>query len=102
MIRGTTPTHIFTTGVDLSTVSVLWLTYKQGTKVLTKSLEDITIDSEDTTRFSVTLSQSDTLRFDAGAYVGIQLRVLLADGTALASDIITLGAGEILKDGVIE
>ncbi|MCR4671999.1 MAG: hypothetical protein K5637_02015 [Lachnospiraceae bacterium] len=100
MIRGTTPTHIFQTGVDLSTVSTLWLTYRQRYKVVTKTLDDVTIDENDTTQFSVTLTQKETLLFEPGiAY--IQCRALTASGTALASPSISLMIADIQKDGEI-
>lgn len=101
MRRGTTPTHIFSTGVDLTQASVLWLTYQQGTLKLTKQLSDITIDPQNNKKFSVTLTQADTLQFATDRPVQIQLRVLMANGTACASDVITLDIGRILKDGVI-
>ena len=36
MIRGTTPTHVFTTDVDLSDATVVYVTYAQGSKKLEK------------------------------------------------------------------
>lgn len=44
MYRGTTPTNVFRTDVDLENASVLFVSYKQNGKVvLEKSLEDVSV-----------------------------------------------------------
>lgn len=105
MIRGTTPTHVFTKLPVLSTeIKEVWITYLQrGREVLTKTIADaefIDNPEEDTTILQVTLSQEDTLKFNYGPAT-VQLRVLLIDNTALASDEVPIEVKRIIKDGVI-
>lgn len=98
MIRGTTPTHVFETDVDLRNFRI-YITYKQrGSIVIEKTNEDCTITS---TSVTVKLTQDDTLRFNIDAPVKIQIRAVAVSGDAIASDIIDTTAREILKDGVI-
>lgn len=99
MRRGTTPTHVFNTDIDLSEASVIWLTYKQNGNVLfTKEMPDMTI-TEDS--ISVELSQEETLQFVPDKTVKIQIRARFADGSAIASNVIQTTANTILKEGVI-
>jgi hypothetical protein len=98
MYRGTTPTNVFRTDVDLSNASVLFITYKQGGKlVLEKSIEDVQIEKKN---LIVELSQKDTLLFSEGI-VTIQIRAKFPDGSAIASSLIRTSTYEILKDGEI-
>ncbi len=100
MQRGTTPTHTFTFGDSLSGAlfDKIFITYKQGEKVIVeKSADEIDV-TEDS--FIVSLTQKETLLFSPGQ-VQIQIRVKTADGKALASNILTASANEILKDGEI-
>ena len=99
MIRGTTPTHIFTTDIDLRGAAVLFLTYKQNqAKVLEKNIEDVTIEED---KITVTLTQQETLMFNTTMRVEMQIRVRFPDGSALASDIMHAPVERILKGGVI-
>lgn len=99
MYRGTTPTNIFTSELDLSTADVLYITYKQLGKVLVeKTKSDVTFGDGTIT---VTLTQDDTLKFSEDKYVYVQIRARFADGSAVASNIIETPAQAILKDGVI-
>ena len=82
MYRGTTPTNVFRTDVDLSNASVLFITYKQGGKLVLE------------------LSQKDTLLFSEGI-VTIQIRAKFPDGSTIASSLIRTSTYEILKDGEI-
>jgi len=78
--------------------SAVFITYWQnGEVVLEKTAADITPTE---TGFELSLSQAETLKFVPGP-VKIQLRAKLPDGTAIASDIISTSAKEILKDGAI-
>lgn len=99
MVRGTTPTHTFTlpASVPCETIDLLAISYAQrGEVVLEYSLDDVTIADN---TISVTLSEADTLLFDASDNeVEIQLRAGI--GTKrLASDIIKTTVKRILKDG---
>lgn len=98
MYRGTTPTHIFRTDVDLTKASVLFISYEQnGAIVLEKTRKEIEIKKD---KLLVCLSQRETLLFSEGIVV-IQIRAKFPDGSAIASDIIRTTAQEILKDGEI-
>ena len=105
--RGTTPTHIFKTSVDLSNAQELYLTYKQGDNVrIEKTLEDVTIEPVvDDEKFQslvrVTLTQADTLGLKANEFVDIQARVKFPNEKALASDILNVPVRGILKEGII-
>ena len=99
MRRGTTPTHEFTTDIDLTDASKIYITYKQGGTVkLEKALPDITVSP---TKLTVTLTQEETLAFSINKGVEIQIRALLVSGEAIASNVITTTAQKILKEGVI-
>lgn len=98
-IRGTTPTHTFTTDVDLSEATEVYVTYSQNDKVIVeKTINDATISE---TKLVVELSQKDTLLFDDRCKVEIQIRAIFVDGTAIASNIMSVPVGKILKDGEI-
>ena len=99
MIRGTTPTHVFETDVDLSDAEVLYVTYRQGTIVVEKTKDDCEVTSDSV---SVKLTQKETLLFKAGNYnTEVQIRARFADGTAVASNTIDLDVSPILKRGEI-
>ncbi|KXI16087.1 hypothetical protein HMPREF3230_01224 [Gardnerella vaginalis] len=98
MYRGTTPTNVFRTDVDLENASVLFVSYKQNGKVvLEKSLEDVSVKK---TLVTVNLTQKETLLFQNGI-VTIQIRAKFPDNTAIASNLIRTTAEEIVKDGEI-
>lgn len=98
MYRGTTPTNVFRTDVDLENASVLFVSYKQNGKVvLEKSLEDVSVKK---TLVTVNLTQKETLLFQDGI-VTIQIRAKFPDNTAIASNLIRTTAKEIVKDGEI-
>ena len=99
IIRGTTPTNVFNTNVDLTDAEEIYVTYAQkGNVVINKYIEDLEVE---TNNVRVTLTQVDTLKLDTVYDVEIQIRALFDDGTAIASDIITVDVERILKDGVI-
>ena len=100
MWRGTTPTHTFTLpeGIRAADFVSIYITYSQnGSPVLEKTKADMSFE-ENVIR--LTFSQADSLLFDAGP-VKIQLRAKTASGQAVASDIVSTTAKEILKDGEI-
>lgn len=100
MRRGTTPTHIFTTDVDLSSATVMFVTYQQyGRTIIEKTLEDGIKVFED--HIEVPITQEDTLAIRHDAQVQIQIRVGFEDGSRLASNIMHTCAFDILKDGEI-
>ena len=100
MWRGTTPTYNFTLpdGVRLEDFSTVYLTFAQnGHNVLEKTKDELESTDDG---FRLLFSQADTLCFSPGP-VKIQIRARLRDGNAVASDIISTTALEVLKDGEI-
>lgn len=99
MRRGTTPTHIFTTDVDLTDAAVIYITYKQGGQtVLEKTGDALTVtEAQITTK----LTQEETLAFSINGQVEIQIRARFEDGSAIASQVMRTTANVILKEGVI-
>ncbi len=97
MTRGTTPTHTFTLPFEAGDITILNIAYAQrGDIVLEKDLTDCTVSGNTLT---VTLSEQDTLMFDASdSKVEIQLRAGIGD-KRLASEIITTTVRRILKEG---
>lgn len=101
MIRGTTPTLEFTMPFDTSLIAELYITITQnGATALEKTLSDCNCND---TSVSLTLTQEDTLRLEQKPYLDseMQIRVRTIAGEALASNIMRIYVGRILKDGVI-
>lgn len=97
--RGSTPTHIFNTSVDLRDADAIYITYQQaGRTIVEKDKSDIEVFED---KVQVHLSQDDTLLFSTNLYVHIQVRAKFMDGTAIVSNIISARAGKLLKQGVI-
>ncbi len=102
LIRGTTPTIIITvqTEIDLHQVAEVWIYISQQNKVrVDKQLEDVTFDY-DHRKMSVTLTQNDTLALKEGDAL-FQIRLLLMDGTALATLASKVDVKPVYKPGVI-
>lgn len=100
MTRGTTPTHTFTTDIDLSGADEIYVTYKQGNKTVCEyTLENGVTATEDTV--VVTLSQADTLAANPNHSLFVQIRAAFPNGTRVASNIIQLNVGTVLKEGEI-
>ena len=102
LIRGTTPTIVITvqTEIDLHQVSEVWIYISQQNKVrVDKQLEDVTFDYENR-KMTVTLSQDDTLALKEGEAL-FQIRLLLVDGTALATLASKVDVKPVYKPGII-
>lgn len=107
MIRGTTQNLIFNIGIDTSEVSQLWLTFSrynhENAEIITKTIDDVILNG---TNIEVALSQEDTLLLNESnvkdKVVYIQLRALLNDGQALASNVVEITVNHLLKGGVIQ
>ena len=98
MRRGTTPTITITTDIDLTSAINMFVTFKQGDRiVLEKTLEDVIITSQTVV---CNLTQEDTLSIKDGM-VRFQIRATLVDGSKVASNIMVASADEILKGGAI-
>ena len=105
MRRGTTPVIVLNTGMDLSQVAKLYVTFAQeGNTIIEKDETECDIDEG---KIIITLTQEDTLLFTHSNdrrrcnNVAIQVRVRFENGTAMASNIVTTNVKEILKDGEI-
>ena len=98
--RGTTPTHIITTDVDLRDAKNIYITYSQNTyNVVEKTKDDLEELTEE--YIKVRLTQSETLRFKEKGKILVQIRAIFADGTAIESNMMETNANKILKEGVI-
>ena len=100
MIRGTTPTHIFTIPFDVALIADLRISYAQcGKEILTKTKNDATLDGNTIT---VTLTQEDTLKFECSKRVAdIQVKVLTVEDDVVISDVITLNVERCLNNEVL-
>lgn len=102
LIRGTTPTIVINIkdDIDLSLITEIWVYISQQNKVqVDKKLEDISFDY-DNKQISLKLTQQDTLNLKAGNAL-FQIRMLLKDGTALATGGSQITINEIYKTGII-
>lgn len=100
--RGTTPTININvkSEIDLALISVIWVYITQNNRVvIDKELKDCTIDTENRI-ISLDLSQTDTLKLKVGEGL-FQIRLLLTNGTALATKASRISVEEVYKDGVI-
>ena len=95
--RGTTPVNTFYVNVDLREATIFVSYAQRGRIVVEKTGSDLDV-TEDS--IEIRLTQQDTLAFKPGE-VRIQIRYVLQDGTADASNIIETTSEEILKDGEI-
>ena len=95
--RGTTPLNTFNVNVDLREARIYISYYQRGRVVVEKTGEDLEVTAN---QITTALTQEETLSFKTGP-VKIQIRYVMPDGTADASNIIDTTSEEILKDGVI-
>lgn len=101
MTQGTTPTLVFELDIEPGTLVSLYLTFRQGYgREVTRREDSITADNDAKT-LTVTLTQEETLKFEEGGNVEIQLRAVTTTGAALASNIVALPVERILLGGVI-
>ena len=99
VIRGTTPTHLFKLPFDTGTVKDLRITYAQnGESVVQKTANDCTMNGND---ISVTLTQSDTLRFSGDARIEMQIKVLQTDGKVYSTKVKYLSVDRTLNEEVL-
>lgn len=88
--------------LDFDEIEKLYITFKSksGSKEVTKSKNDVTLDNEEK-KIYVPLTQEDTLSFQTGN-VDIQARFLMGNGSAIATSIVeNYPIKRILKEGVI-
>ena len=103
MVRGTTPTFIFNTPVDLTEATSVYVTFSEmdDDVILTKTSTDLDITSESV---SVFLTQEETLSFPNGK-VKVQLNWIYTEGARVkraCSNQKTIIASDNLIDEVIE
>ena len=103
IIRGTTPTIEINikSDIDLSAVAQVWVYISQFDRVkVDKLIQDVEIQSEPK-KILVRLEQTDTLKLESGSAM-FQIRLLLEDGTALATVASGVSILQVYKGGVIE
>lgn len=102
MIRGTTPTLEFKMPYKACLIEDGYITFSRKGKVF----KDIPFSDERVSiqdrLILITFSQEDTLSFNSKAMYSVQLRMLLKGDKAVASNIIAMNIGSILKNGVID
>lgn len=99
MTRGGTPTFLVEfEGVDLSTVSQIFATFRQNSLILTKKINDMTISGSSV---SFALTQNDTLKFKGGI-AELQFRMLFSNGVIRSTKFIDVDVLPILSNEVIE
>lgn len=101
MYRGTTPTITVALGnVSTDDLGSIYVTFRQGNRIVTKRNGEsgVTVTENGIT---VVLSQQDTLTFEEGDKIQMQVRAVCHDGTAIASDITKISIKDVLLDGEI-
>lgn len=99
--RATTPTfiHTFTAeNLDLTTANNVYVTYRQDSKVLTKTGDDIEVEPKQVT---VYLTQEETLMFKVGR-LECQVNWTYANGSRAASNVKGIDLDANLLDRVVE
>lgn len=102
MYQGTTPSVIYNVKNYDLTGAKLFISFKKGNDVLTKT-EGITVAYDDETKISTVvcpLTQEETLNFKQGA-VQTQIRFIFADGQAYATNQKALEVKDIIYKEVI-
>jgi len=96
--RGTTPSGSI--NVPLENPTEIWFTYAQnGKELFTIPKSRMTYDSVNN-KWTFVLTEEETLKFNSEYLVQIQCRAKSNVGK-IASNILTMDVGAILKDGVI-
>lgn len=99
--RGTTPTIRVTVpdAITPESIKTVWLSISQlGRLVIDKTTEDFEAEGQ---VLRVRLEQADTLALSARVQTFAQVRLLTADGTAVATDEDEVVVAGLVKDGVI-
>ena len=101
MIRGTTPTLRFKIPYTTEQIQLGYIAFSRKGKVFL----DIPFSNErvllEDNYIYLTFTQEDTLMFNSRTVYSVQLRILLQDNIAVASNILTIPVDSILKNGVI-
>lgn len=102
MIRGTTPTFkllLSDEEVNLTQALNVYATFKQGTVLITKTGEDLTVTEHEV---DVYLNQEESLKFKEGDKLEVQLNWTYNDGKRACSNIIKIDVGRNLLGSVAE
>lgn len=96
MIRGTTPTHVFGVPFQAAEIAALQVIYAQGGRaVLTRTKPNCTVTDGE---ISLTLTEAETFRFEAGTPVQLQLRIKTVTGEIFATRIHTVALTDALSE----
>ena len=99
--RGTTPTYILTfeeESLDLTTANNVYVTFRKGAKVLTKTGDDIEVSEK---QIEIYLNQKETLSFSTGE-VKVQVNWTMAGGRRASSEVVNIVLSEQLLEKVVE
>ena len=99
--RGTTPTYILTfeeESLDLTAANNVYVTFRRGAKVLTKTGNDIDVSEK---QIEVYLNQKETLSFSTGD-VEVQVNWTLGGGRRAASEVVAIPLSKQLLEKVVE
>ena len=105
MIRGTTPTHVFTLPFDTSDIKEVLITYAQNTYtkkdnvLFEKKTADCVFGKNE---ILVNLTQEETFMFECKATAQVQVRILTTAGKALASDVLNIPVETCLSKVVLK
>ena len=99
MIRCTTPTHEFIIPLDADVIADVWVTYKQGKKIVLEKKKSEMLNTENL--WSYKLTQEETKAFEGDKFVCIQVKVLTTDGDVFASDKFYKNVEDVLNDEVM-
>lgn len=98
MRRGTTPTiKLKLTGINLETLKEVYVTFQQGKFELTKTGDEVIIDTE---VIKVVLTEEETLQFKANP-AAVQIRAVTQDDSVIASTIKNINIGDVLYEEII-
>lgn len=104
MIRGTTPTLKFNLPFNTNRINNGYVTFsQQKVIVLDKDISECTCDNN---MLIVNLTQEETLKFQHGCKVEVQIKIKLVNtdtsvDKVIASNIVTFDVDKILKGGII-
>ena len=99
--RATTPTFTFTfteQTLDLTTAEHVYVTFAQGSRAITKTGEDLTVQAKS---IQVSLTQKETLQFNDGI-VEVQANWTDASGNRASSEIAIVELSRQLLKKVVE
>lgn len=99
--RGTTQEVTITIRGWNLTDSDIYVTFKQGAKVLTKKTMDTVTYSNNATRIVLTLTQADTMSFEDKKSGLVQARWIEPNGTAHKTKTARFGVDELLYEAVL-